>query len=215
MTSLLPGAPFLYAIIDASMIGLRSLSEWVSLLSGPGRAAIVQWRFKGITDAAALESAQELREATRAAGVLLIINDRPDIARMVGADGVHVGQDDLDANDARALLPGGIVGVSTHNEAQFEVALTRPVDYIAVGPVFSTTSKADPGPLVGLEFVSWASSRTTKPIVAIGGINAPNARSVVNAGARGLAVISEVMRAEHPDRAATALARAMRPSAAR
>lgn len=215
MTHALPAEPFCYPIIDASMIGGKSLTTWVSLLAGPGRAPLVQWRFKGLEDAKALEGAHELREATRTASVLLIINDRPDIARIVGADGVHLGQEDLDPGDARALLPGAVIGVSTHNRAQFEAALEKPVDYIAVGPVFGTTSKSKPDPVVGLEFVSWAKSRTTKPVVAIGGINATNADAVVRAGARGLAVISEVMKADQPDRAVAALVAAIQTSAAR
>lgn len=198
----LPGRPFLYAIIDASMVGSRSLTEWVRLLAGPDRAALVQWRFKGLPDDEALSGARELRAATRAIGTLFFVNDRPDIARMVEADGVHVGQGDLDPRDVRALLPRALIGVSTHNPREFEAALEAPVDYIAVGPVFGTRSKANPDPAVGLEFVSWASTRTAKPLVAIGGINATNAPAVVGAGALGLAVISDLMQADDPAAAA-------------
>lgn len=203
----LPKTPFLYAIVDASMTGSRSLTEWVKLIAGTDRAPVLQWRFKGLTDAAALEGARELRAATREAGVLFFINDRPDIARMVEADGVHVGQEDLDPADVRRLLPAALIGVSTHNARQFEEALASPADYIAVGPVFGTSSKANPDPVVGVEFVSWASSRTTRPIVAIGGITSGNAASVVTAGARGIAMISEVMKAQDPDAASRGLAR--------
>jgi thiamine-phosphate pyrophosphorylase len=209
----LPKTPFLYAILDASMLGSRSLTEWVRLVAGEERAAVVQWRFKGLTDALALEGARELREATREARVLLFINDRPDIARMVEADGVHVGQEDLDPADVRRLLPGSLVGVSTHDPRQFEAALESPADYVAVGPVFGTASKANPDPEVGVEFVSWASSRTTRPIVAIGGLTAGNAGSVVRAGAMGLAVISELMKARDPAAASHALARQVRLAA--
>ena len=206
----LPKTPFLYAILDASMLGSRSLTEWVRLTAGEGRAAVLQWRFKSLTDAEALRGARELRAATREAGVLFFINDRPDIARMVEADGVHVGQEDLDPADARLLLPEALIGVSTHNARQFEAALESPADYIAVGPVFETASKANPDPVVGLEFVSWAASRTTRPIVAIGGLNAGNAAAVAGAGARGLAVISELMKASDPGQAARELAREIR-----
>lgn len=192
------------------MLGSRSLTEWVRLTAGEGRAAVLQWRFKSLTDAEALEGARELRAATREAGVLFFINDRPDIARIVEADGVHVGQEDLDPADARLLLPEALIGVSTHNARQFEAALESPADYIAVGPVFETASKANPDPVVGLEFVSWASSRTTRPIVAIGGLNAGNATAVARAGARGLAVISELMKASDPGQAASELAREIR-----
>ena len=210
MTSL-PRSPFLYAIIDASMVAGRTLSTWVDLIAGEDRATVIQWRFKGIPDDGALRGAIELREATRRAGVLFFVNDRPDIAKIVEADGVHVGQDDLAPAEVRALLPGSLIGVSTHNATQFETALASPADYIAVGPVFATASKENPDPVVGLDFVSWAASRTDRPIVAIGGIRASNAASVVGAGARGVSVISELMKADRPDDAARALCAAIRP----
>ena len=195
------------------MIGSRSLTEWVRLLSGEDRAAVLQWRFKGLTDALALEGARELRAATREAGVLFFINDRPDLARLVLADGVHVGQEDLDPADVRRILPEALIGVSTHNPGQFEAALESPADYIAVGPVFGTASKANPDPEVGVDFVSWAASRTTRPIVAIGGLNVLNAASVACAGARGIAVISELMKAQDPAEASRTLVRQIRLAA--
>ncbi|MEO8359640.1 MAG: thiamine phosphate synthase [Vicinamibacteria bacterium] len=204
-----PTAPFLYAIIDASMVGSRSLTDWVRLLAGPDKASLVQWRFKGLTDNEALVGAEELRVATRDAGVLLFINDRPDIARIVGADGVHVGQEDMAPHDVRSLMPEGLIGVSTHNQDQFEKAREAPVDYIAVGPVFATTSKANPDPVVGLSFVAWAAGKTMLPIVGIGGINGGNAAEVIRAGASGVSVISELMKAEDPDAAARALKSAL------
>ena len=192
------------------MKGSRSLTDWVHLIAGDDRAAVIQWRFKGLSDRDALEGAQELRVATREAGTLFFVNDRPDIARMVGADGVHVGQEDMDAHDVRTLLPNALIGVSTHNQTQFEAALLSPVDYLAVGPVFATVSKANPDPVVGLAFVEWASVRTARPIVGIGGIHSGNATEVVRAGARGVAVISELMKAEAPDDAARGLNAALR-----
>ena len=213
LSAALPKAPFLYAIIDASMIGSRSLTEWVRLIAGDDRALVVQWRFKGLTDAEALAGARELRAATREAGILLFINDRPDIARMAEADGVHVGQEDLDPAEVRLLLPTALIGVSTHNPREFEAALESPADCIAVGPVFGTASKANPDPVVGVEFVSWAASRTTRPIVGIGGITLQNASAVVRAGARGLAVISGLMKAADPPTASRALARQIRLAA--
>ena len=211
----LPHEPFLYANIDASMTGKKSLTEWVNLIAGPGRAAVVQWRFKGLADAEAVAGARELRAATREIGSLLVVNDRADIARMVEADGVHVGQDDLDPREVRSLLPEGLVGVSTHNAGQFQTAMGKPVDYIAVGPVYGTTSKANPDPVVGPEFVSWARAQTLKAIVAIGGLNATNAPQVVAAGADGIAVISELMKAKRPEAAAAALLAAINGPAAR
>jgi len=192
------------------MIGSRSLTDWVNLVAGEDRAAVLQWRFKALADDAALSGAKELRAATREAGVLLVINDRPDIARIVKADGVHVGQEDLDPAEARTLLPGGLVGVSTHREDQFESARASPADYIAVGPVFVTASKANPDPVVGLPFVSWAASRTRRPVVAIGGLTTQNAGDVVRAGALGVAVISELLMAERPEAAARSLCAVIR-----
>jgi len=209
----LPAWPFLYAIIDASMTGSRTLTEWVREVCGSDRASVVQWRFKGLKDSAALAGARELRAATRERGVLLFINDRPDIARMIEADGVHVGQGDLTPADVRALLPHALVGVSTHNPREFEAALCAPVDYIAVGPVFGTTSKANPDRTVGLDFVSWARARTSTPLVAIGGITVANAHDVIRAGAKGVAVISNIMKAERPEEAARDLLAAIRRGA--
>jgi thiamine-phosphate pyrophosphorylase len=187
------------------MVAGRSLTAWVDLIAGDDRAQLVQWRFKGLADDEALRGAIELREATRRAGVLFFVNDRPDIAKIAGADGVHVGQEDLDPSEVRAMVPDALFGVSTHNETQFETALASPADYIAVGPVFGTTSKANPDPVVGLGFVSWAASRTDRPIVAIGGIRQENAGDVVRAGARGISVISEIMKADRPEGAARAI----------
>jgi thiamine-phosphate pyrophosphorylase len=212
-TLTLPATPFLYAILDSSMRGSRTLTEWVRLLAGEERAAVVQWRFKGLPDIVALEGARELRAATRESGVLFFVNDRPDIARLTGADGIHVGQTDLDPAEVRRLLPHALIGISTHSRAQFDAALCSPADYIAVGPVFGTASKANPDPMVGIEFVSWASSQTSRPVVAIGGLNAANAFPVIQAGARGVAVISELMKAEDPSAAAKGLTREIRRTA--
>lgn len=206
----MPQGPFLYAILDASMVAGRTLTEWVNLVAGEDRATVVQWRFKHLDDAAALAGAREIRAATRAVGAAFFINDRPDIARVVGADGIHVGQEDFDPGEVRALLPDALIGVSTHNPMQFDEALMKPVDYIAVGPVFETASKVNPDPVVGLEFVSWARRRSQRPIVAIGGITLARAPEVVAAGADGLAVISELMKVEAPDAAARAFVSAIR-----
>ena len=114
--------------------------------------------------------------------MLLVVNDRADVARMLGADGVHVGQDDLPPREVRRLLPAGsILGLSTHGLGQLDAARDEPVDYVAIGPVFPTRTKADPHPVVGLETVRRARQRTRRPLVAIGGITAENARSVVEA----------------------------------
>ena len=193
MTRPLPPPPFLYPIVDVESLGSRSVGETVTALAAGG-AGIVQFRAKGPPDRRFLELAAEALAAARGAGVLLIVNDRPDVAVIVGADGVHLGQDDLDPGAVRSLLPpGAVLGVSTHDLDQLQRAAREPVDYLAIGPVFPTRSKAAPDPVVGLEMVRRARVLTSHPLVAIGGITERNARSVVDAGADGLAVISALL----------------------
>ncbi len=209
----LPRDRFLYAIIDAGWAGDRSLTTWAELLCGEDRAQVIQWRFKELSDAKGLEGAFELRAVTRRLGVPFFINDRPDIAKIVGADGVHVGQDDLDPDDVRAILPGILIGVSTHNREQVVRGLASSADYIAVGPVFGTTSKENADPTVGVDLVAWAAGQTERAVVAVGGLNTANVSAVVKAGARGIAAISELMRAEAPGEAARDLQRLIRQAA--
>jgi thiamine-phosphate pyrophosphorylase len=134
----------------------------------------------------------ELRRTLR--GVTLIVNDRADLALAAGWDGVHVGQDDLSPAGARRVLGDTrLVGVSTHSPAQVREADALPVDYIAVGPVFATQTKADPYPVISLDGVRAARAATKKPLVAIGGITRANARSVLDAGADSVAVISALL----------------------
>jgi thiamine-phosphate pyrophosphorylase len=135
---------------------------------------------------------------SRAEGTFLV-NDRPDVAYLAGADGVHVGQEDLDVEQARAVVgPERWVGVSTHNLEQFEQAAKSSADYIAVGPIFPTSSKANPDPVVGTELLRRVRSFTTKPIVAIGGITLERAPEVLAAGADSVAVISDILKARNP-----------------
>jgi thiamine-phosphate pyrophosphorylase len=123
----------------------------------------------------------------------LILNDRPALVAPAGWDGVHVGQDDLAPAEARTILGArAIVGVSTHTDEQVRLAGSQPVDYIAIGPVFSTLSKTGASPAIGLEGVERARALTSKPLVAIGGITLENAASVYDAGADSLAVISAI-----------------------
>ena len=136
------------------------------------------------------------RELRRALGeeVTLIMNDRADLALAAGFDGVHVGQDDLPVDAVRRIVgPAMIIGTSTHNPEQLRVADQTDADYLAIGPVFATASKANPDPVVGLEGVRLARSLTTKPLVAIGGITRANCLSVLNAGADSVAVISDLV----------------------
>jgi len=124
---------------------------------------------------------------------VVIVNDRADIAKLAGAEGVHLGQDDLSPLAARAILgPAALIGRSTHSIAQIEAASTEPVDYLAIGPVFGTTTKATGYDAVGLGMVTKAAS-TGRPVVAIGGIKLHNAASVIAAGAASVAVISDLL----------------------
>ena len=158
-----------------------------------GGVDLVQLRDKTLDDDGLIAASQ----AFRGHGALFILNDRPDLVQACGADGVHVGQDDLPPREVRRLLPAGsILGLSTHGLGQLDAARDEPVDYVAIGPVFPTRTKADPHPVVGLETVRRARQRTRRPLVAIGGITAENARSVVEAGADGVAVISALLGAD-------------------
>ena len=132
-------------------------------------------------------------------GVQFIVNDRADLAAMVGASGVHVGQDDLPVEDARKICPAPCwVGVSTHNVNQLREAALTSADYIAVGPIFPTVTKENPDPVVGLELLREARKLTAKPLVAIGGVTVGNAAAVYLAGADSVAVIGDLALARDP-----------------
>ncbi|HEX2393063.1 MAG TPA: thiamine phosphate synthase [Solirubrobacterales bacterium] len=157
-------------------------------------------------------------EIERAAGIfrrladnhsaLFILNDDPDLARSCDADGVHVGQDDLSAEQARSLLgPDAIVGLSTHSQEQIAAAAERPVDYISVGPIWETPTK-EGRPAVGLELIAHAAEQVSRPFFAIGGIDAANAERVVRAGARRLCAVRAIRDAADPGAAAASLRRA-------
>ncbi|MFW6133325.1 MAG: thiamine phosphate synthase [Planctomycetota bacterium] len=171
-----------------------------------GGADALQLREKDLTDAMVLAIAAELRELTDETGKLLIINDRPDIAAIVGADGVHLGQHDLPIAEARRLIrPGGIVGRSTHSLAQAKAAVTEGADYIGVGPIFETATK-DVGEPQGVKlYRDVAQAVKGTPLVPIGGITAANVGDLVDAGAARVAVSSGVCQAEDPKAAASAI----------
>ena len=175
-----------------------------------GGASVVQLRAKSATDRQALAWATRLRELTRAAGALLLVNDRFDLALAAEADGVHLGQEDLPPERIPAPLRRRlIVGRSTHTLAQARAARAEPVDYVAFGPVFGTSSKDSPHAARGLEMLREAAAAAAPlPLVAIGGIDAANAASAIAAGAAAVAVISAVAAAVDPVAAARALARA-------
>lgn len=178
---------------------------------------LLQLRAKNLSARDYLAATRLAIGATAILGARVIVNDRPDIAAVAGAAGVHVGQEDMDVEAARVLCPApSWVGISTHNEAQLAAAVATSADYIAVGPVFTTRTKEHPDPVVGLELVRRARAMTHKPIVAIGGITAETAAGVYAAGADSVAVISDICDATYPaDRAAQYLEVAKRAMAAR
>jgi len=186
--------PRLYAILDRSCFpqvgALLSAAKELSAAS----VTLLQYRNKSGDAREMLEEARELRQVL-GDSVKLIMNDRADLALMAGFDGVHVGQDDLSPEGARRVIgPSLWLGVSTHNPEQVREADKTSADYIAVGPVFTTASKAHPDPVIGLEGVRRARALTQKPLVAIGGITRANCRSVIEAGADSIAVISDLVR---------------------
>jgi thiamine-phosphate pyrophosphorylase len=185
--------PKIYPLSDAPLTGLPH-SEQVRRLA-LGGAKVIQLREKQMTGAALYDAAVEAVAVAREHGVRLIINDRVDIAMAVGADGVHLGQDDLSPGVVRRLLGAkAIIGYSTHNLSQVQAALTLPIDYIAIGPVFSTSTKADTAPTVGLDGIAEVRKAIGNvPLVAIGGISEMNAASVFDAGADSVAVISALL----------------------
>jgi len=176
-----------------------------------GGAAVVQLRAKRATDRETLAWAEALRELTRRAGALFLVNDRFDLALAAGADGVHLGQEDLPPGRIPAPLREKlVVGRSSHTLEEARAARAEPVDYVAFGPVFGTTSKDSPYPARGLEMLREAAGVVAPlPLVAIGGIHAANAASAIAAGAAAIAVISAVAGAEDPEAAARELARAV------
>ncbi len=182
----------LYAIVDAGVLRNRGvgLREYCAELCTAG-VGLVQWRDKTGSPQEVLGGAAVLAEVFEGTGCRLIMNDRADLAVLAGFGGVHVGQGDLLPEDARRVVGADRwVGVSTHNEDQVRLADLSCADYVAVGPVFATGTKVDTEPVIGLEGVRRARALTGKPIVAIGGITRSNARSVIEAGADSVAVIS-------------------------
>jgi thiamine-phosphate pyrophosphorylase len=186
--------PRLYPVLDRScffdgeslLLAARELTSasctWIQYRNKSGRARQM------------LDEARALRECL-GTSVKLIMNDRADLCLAAAFDGLHVGQDDLSAESARSII-GSLcwLGVSTHNSEQLADANKGSADYLAIGPVFETGSKANPDPVVGIEGVRRARGLTRKPLVAIGGITRANARAVIDAGADSVAVISDLLR---------------------
>ncbi len=185
--------PRLYPIVDAAFFSTtEDLAAFAEELVAGG-CTLLQYRNKS-GNRVMLEQARELRR--RLGGtVKLVMNDRADLCLVAEFDGVHVGQDDLSPESVRGII--GLdrwLGVSTHNPEQIQEADRTSADYLAIGPVFSTSSKDRPDPVVGLEVVRRARQLTRKPLVAIGGITRANAASVIEAGADSVAVISDLLR---------------------
>jgi thiamine-phosphate pyrophosphorylase len=208
----------LNAIVDvdaAQRAGWTPLDLAAAYLNGGAR--FLQIRAKSLAGAAFLDLASRIREIAHAAGAILVVNDRADIARLSGADGVHVGQDDLTAAAARAIVgPSAVIGLSTHTGPQIDAAALQPVTYVALGPVFGTSTKATGYDAVGLELVRYAARRLAPSageagllgacsdcsdtlLVAIGGITLDRAVDVIDAGATAIAVITDLIASGDPE----------------
>ena len=189
MTSL--SSESLYAIIDpevsADPLGLARRV----LAAG---CAMVQVRAKRLDDRSLVDLALALKDSCTSAGVPFVVNDRADIARIVGADGLHLGQDDLSIADARRIVGAMSIGVSTHDADQAAQAEREGADLIAFGPVFPTRTKENPDPVVGLDRLRSVCATVARPVVAIGGISPENARETLRHGARYVAAISALPR---------------------
>lgn len=183
--------------------------DWIIAEAAAGGANIVQLREKDKSDRELLERARQVRRWTRESGVLFIVNDRPDIARLVEADGVHLGQDDLPVKEARRILgPEALIGVSTHNLQQLRQAILDGASYVGVGPSFPSGTK-DFAELAGLEFVRQAMAETTLPAFVIGGVNRETVGAAVAAGARRVAVSAAITGSDDPRTVAAALLAAL------
>jgi thiamine-phosphate pyrophosphorylase len=205
-----PALPRLYAIVDPLDTGRAPLALARAFLEGGAR--LLQLRMKGASARELLAVAEAIRPLTRAAGALLVVNDRPDVAAAADADGVHLGQEDVPVSVARAVLrPGTLVGVSTHDLDEARAAEAAGADYIGVGPVYETTSKARPLAPRGLDLVRDVRAAVRCPIVAIGGITLDTAPAVLAAGADAVAMIGALVRTADPAAAVAQALRALAP----
>jgi thiamine-phosphate pyrophosphorylase len=186
--------PVLYPILDSALVeskGCSPLAAADALLSAGAR--ILQWRCKDSVTRSRFDELDSISLLCRKHAARFVVNDRADLARMLGAV-LHVGQDDLPTSIARELIGlQGTIGLSTHNTRQVVEADSLPIDYVAFGPIFPTRTKADPDPVVGLDRLRQIRRLTSKPLVAIGGINRGNVRDVLDAGADSVAVISDLL----------------------
>ena len=189
--------PRLYVILDAALLTVPE-TECAQKLAAAG-VRLLQYRNKSAPARQLFECSKRLSSLLIPQGVTFVVNDRADVAAAAEASGVHVGQEDLRAEAARSVIgTGKLLGVSTHNLDQFKEAAATSADYIAVGPVFSTSTKANPDPVVGIELIRGIRPLTDKPIVAIGGITLERAAEVLKAGADSVAVINDILLAPDP-----------------
>jgi len=192
----------LYAILDADVARARGFDP-VDLARAffAGGARLVQVRAKSLASGPYLELCETVVRAGAAHGALVVVNDRPDIARLAGAAGVHVGQDDLPVEAARRVAgPRALVGLSTHDTAQLEAGAASSADYLAVGPVFGTRTKETGYEAVGLDLVRRAAAiARRKPVVVIGGVTLGTAAAAIAAGATSVAVISDLLATGDPE----------------
>lgn len=197
MLPILPGQTSIYAITDSRLSLGRPVEEVVAALLRAG-VKIIQYREKKLKAGLMLEECRALRRLTQEAGACFIVNDHVDIAMLVDADGVHVGQEDLPVPEVRRLLgPGKIIGLSTHNPDQARAAVAAGADYIGVGPLFATQTKEDVCAPVGFAYLDWVATSLDIPFVAIGGIKPHNVGEVVRRGARCCALVSALVGVEN------------------
>ena len=186
--------PRVYPILDAETLARHGIAlDTAAAALLEGGAGILQVRQKGHWTRQVFESARQVACLCREAGAVLVVNDRADFAMLLEG-GLHIGQEDLAPRDARKLIgPDALLGFSSHNLEQLSAAGGEPVDYVALGPVYPTSSKHNPDPVVGLDEVRRLRPLIEKPLVAVGGITRANAAGVLNAGADSVAVISDLV----------------------
>lgn len=192
-------------VITDLTVQSRFTHEELARLAVEGGADMIQLRDKQMTDPELIETARRMRDICGPAGATLIVNDRVEVALLAGADGVHVGRGDTSVIDARAALGDDFIVGATAGSLGDAKGVNVLADYIGFGHVFPTTSKLKPGPPVGLDGLAAICRRVSVPVLAIGGITADTARSCIDAGAHGVAVIAAVCAADDPRAAARAL----------
>ncbi|MEO7244237.1 MAG: thiamine phosphate synthase [Rubrivivax sp.] len=198
----------LQLVTDGVLCGARGVVAVVDA-AVRGGVTLVQLREKALATRDFVARARALKALLGPLGVPLVINDRVDIALAIGADGVHIGQSDMDPADVRRLLPHALIGLSIESPDQLPAAERAPVDYFGVSPVFATPTKLDAMPPLGLEGLRAIRAATRRPLVAIGGIDVRNVAAVIAAGADGVAIVSALCAAADPQAAARALRDAM------